>query len=224
MMKCKRWLLAVLLMMLPLSAMASDISTISIWKDGAFEDLPVPPPPADPETISPGKIHRHASEAEESLLLRAAILAYFEGADMDISSLSYAFNEADLDGGEKEALVLVRGDEIDRSGRPMLLIFSKDRDGFREWEELAGMDYPLIIPKRSKKQESGVHSDLYFLYTDEEGHSSIRRLSPEEGIYPPAVNGETADEKLLKKLKGDAWFCSRDKKGREITWFSLGSE
>lgn len=211
----------VIALLFPFQGQAGDISTISIWRNGTFEDLPVPPPPEDPELAIPKKINRHTSELSEDPALRSALLAYFEGADLDHDTLSYTWNEADLDGGEKEALVLVRGDEIDKTGKPMLLIFTKDQDHWVEGQALTGMEYPILIPKRNKKQKDESFTPFYFLTVDDGGKGHLLKLTPEDNIYPPCANGENPDPKEIRKLKGDAFFCSTDKKKRKNTWFSL---
>lgn len=221
-MKYKPILLAALsFLLMPLCGEAGDISTISIWRNGTFEDLPVPPPPEDPEIIIPKKIKKHTSKPSEDPLLQNALLACFEGAGQDRDSLSYAWNEADLDGGEKEALVLVTGNEIDKSGRPLLLIFTKGKEGWTEGQILTGMEYPILIPKRNKKRKAGSLTPFYFLSVDDEGKGRLLKLSPENGAYPSAAGGEEAGIEEIKKLKGDAFFCSTDRKKTSITWFPL---
>lgn len=212
---------AMLALLFPLYGEAHDISTISIWRNGTFEDLPVPPPPEDPETVIPKKIKRHTSEPLEDPRLREALLSYFDGADLDHDTISYAWNEADLDGGKKEALVLVTGDEIDKTGKPLLLIFTRNQGRWVEGQALTSMEYPLLIPKRNKKMKEGSLAPFYFLSVDDEGKGRLRRLTAEDNIYPPAANGEEMEPKEIKKLKGDAFFCATDQKKTEITWFSL---
>lgn len=47
---------------------------------------------------------------------------------------------------------------------------------------------------------------------DETGEGMVKKLTPQGPLYPIAANGETVDVKSMKKMKGQAFFCTANKK------------
>ena len=138
--------------------------------------------------------------------------------------MSYAFNLSDLDGdGREEALVLLESPYTDREGKPELLIFRRQDDGWHMEQEITAVSVPVMVPKKEKKDSPGFRP-LYLFSSDDTGEAVIVKLTPKENIYPLAANGDRVEPKEIKKRKGSAFFCSENKKKEPLRRFSLAEE
>lgn len=174
------------------------------------------------EAWIPKKVKKESSLQTEDQGLRQAVLDYFADSTYDESQMNYACNFTDLSGdGGKEALVLLESPYTDRDGKPELLIFTRDGEGWHMEQEITGISVPFLIPRRDKKAGSGDFSPLYFMEDEETGGTTVKRLSPQGHLYPLAANGEPVELKSLKKMKGQAFFCAVSKKKEPLRWFSL---
>lgn len=218
-------LAAALLFLFPLSGKGEDISTVSIEKNGEMIEEKALPAPADPETLIPKKVQKESSLQEENEGIRQALLDYFGDTSYDKSLMSYAVVMEDLDGdGKEEALVLLESPYTDREGKPALLLFTPSDEGWQMTQELTGVSTPLMVLKKEKKDKTTGLRPLYMFITDETGNGSLVRLTPRDGLYPLAVNGEPVEIKDFKKKKGKAFFCSENKKKEPLRWFSLADQ
>lgn len=215
-----QFLAAAMVFLFPFFSQGEDISTISIEKNGDMVEAPAPAP-VSLEAWIPKKVQKESSLQTEDQGLRQAVLDYFADSTYDESLMNYACNFTDLSGdGGKEALVLLESPYTDRDGKPELLIFTRDGEGWHMEQEITGISVPFLIPRRDKKAGSGDFSPLYFMEDEETGGTTVKKLSPQGHLYPLAANGEPVELKSLKKMKGQAFFCAVSKKKEPLRWFS----
>ncbi|WP_299143387.1 hypothetical protein [uncultured Dialister sp.] len=217
------FLAAALALLFPLWGQGEDISTVSIEKDGTVVEETARAV-VSPEAWIPKKVKKESSAQVEDEGLRKALLSYFADSTYDTGLMTYAYNFVDLSGGGEEALVLLESPYTDREEKPALLIFEKDTDGWHMEQEITGISVPLVIPQKGKKDSTADFRPLYFMEDDETGEGTVKKLSPQGRLYPIAASGETVDVKSMKKMKGQAFFCSMNKKKEPLRWFSLAEE
>ena len=151
-----QFLAAAMVFLFPFFSQGEDISTISIEKNGDMVEAPAPAP-VSLEAWIPKKVQKESSLQTEDQGLRQAVLDYFADSTYDESLMNYACNFTDLSGdGGKEALVLLESPYTDRDGKPELLIFTRDGEGWHMAQEITGISVPFLIPRRDKKTSSGV--------------------------------------------------------------------
>lgn len=217
------FLAAALALLFPLWGQGEDISTVSIEKDGTVLEETARAP-VSPEAWLPKKVKKESSAQVEDEGLREALLSYFSDSTYDTSLMSYAFNLSDLDGdGREEALVLLESPYTDREGKPELLIFRRQDDGWHMEQEITAVSVPVMVPKKEEKDSPGFRP-LYLFSSDDTGEAVIVKLTPKENIYPLAANGDRVEPKEIKKRKGSAFFCSENKKKEPLRCFSLAEE
>lgn len=192
------FLAAALALLFPLWGQGEDISTVSIEKDGTVLEETARAP-VSPEAWLPKKVKKESSAQVEDEGLREALLSYFSDSTYDTSLMSYAFNLSDLDGdGREEALVLLESPYTDREGKPELLIFRRQDDGWHMEQEITAVSVPVMVPKKEKKDSPGFRP-LYLFSSDDTGEAVIVKLTPKENIYPLAANGDRVEPKEIKR-------------------------
>lgn len=217
-------LAAGLLLLLPLSIEAEDISTVSVEKDGKVVETLALAAPTAGEGWLPKKVKRQCSLQEEHPDIREALVSYFSDSTMDRSDMTYTACLTDLDrDGKEEALVLLSSPYTDKEGSPMLLVLSPSEEGWTVGQEIMGFPGTFFLPERGKKGPKGL-LPIYFAADDGTGQTIVKKLVPVDGLYPPVANGDIVDtgDKTFKKMKGTAYFCGENKKKETVKWFSLG--
>lgn len=157
-----QFLAAAMVFLFPFFSQGEDISTISIEKNGDMVEAPALAP-VSLEAWIPKKVKKESSLQTEDQGLRQAVLDYFADSTYDESQMNYACNFTDLSGdGGKEALVLLESPYTDRDGKPELLIFTRDGEGWHMEQEITGISVPFLIPRRDKKAGSSDFSPPLF--------------------------------------------------------------